>query len=92
VYVSYSTALFSCLKPFEIAQLLISDTRNNLINYSNSDKKSILTFFLDQLTHFKSKSNSTNANLHFILVSNMSLHLIQICCGLILKKIEYTLY
>jgi len=53
VHASCLAASFSCHKPFETTQLLISDTRNDFISCgdsnSNSNKKNILTCFLDQL-------------------------------------------
>jgi len=33
-----------------------------------------------------------NVNLNLIFILNIFLHLIQICCELILKKIKYFLY
>jgi len=52
MHASYLAAPSSCHRPSETAQLLVSDTRNDLISYGDSDK-SMLTFFLDQLAHLR---------------------------------------
>jgi hypothetical protein len=52
MHASNLAASFSCHRPSETAQLLVSDIRNDLISYGDSDK-SMLTFFLDQLARLR---------------------------------------
>ncbi len=70
VHASYLAASFSCHRPSETAQLLVSDTRNDLISYGDSDK-SMLTFFLNQLTHLRVRAT--------VLMLTCTSYLYQIC-------------